>query len=83
MGGPADTQVLEEHLVQLVVVVLAGVHQDMVAIAVELGDHSRQARRAGPGFITISSTGTQQRVQLAEVRKYASEWEAQETEPAV
>ena len=44
----AHTQVVEEDLIQLVVVVLAGVHQDMVAVFVERGQHPRQANDLGP-----------------------------------
>jgi hypothetical protein len=39
---PADAEVLEEHLVEFVVVVLAGVDQGVLAIAVEAVDHARQ-----------------------------------------
>ena len=42
MVGLADAEVVEEDLVELVVVVLAGVDQHVVAVPVELGDHPRQ-----------------------------------------
>ena len=39
----ADLEVVEEDLVELVVVVLAGVDEQMVAVLIELGDDPRQA----------------------------------------
>ena len=44
----ADTQVRKEHLVEQVVVVLAGVNQHVVHSVVEAGDHPRQADQLRP-----------------------------------
>ncbi len=49
MVGLAHFQILEEDLVEFVVVVLAGVHQDMVAMLVERCHHPRQADDFWPG----------------------------------
>ena len=46
---PTDAQVIEEDPVELVVVVLAGVHQDVVAMCVQRGHHPRQADDLRPG----------------------------------
>ena len=44
----AHTQVVKEHLVELVVVVLASVHQHMLAMLIQGGEHTRQANDLGP-----------------------------------
>ena len=41
MVGLAHAQLVEEDLVELVVVVLAGVHEHVLAVLVELGHHDR------------------------------------------
>ena len=48
-SGVRISEVVEEDLVQLVVVVLPGVDDDVVDVAVERGHHARQADDLGPG----------------------------------
>jgi hypothetical protein len=45
----SHTQVIKEHLVELVVVVLAGVHQDVVAMHIQGGEHAGQTDDLGAG----------------------------------
>ena len=45
----ANAQVLEEDFIQLEIVVLAGVHQNMFAMLIQPGHHTRQANNFRPG----------------------------------
>ena len=47
--GCAPAQVVEKYLVEFVIVILAGVDENMIACAVERRDHTRQANDLGPG----------------------------------
>ena len=44
----ANAQVVEEHLVELVVVVLPGVHQDVVSLLIEFSDDAAHLDQFGP-----------------------------------
>ena len=48
MIGLAYAKILEEHLVQLVVVVLARVHEHVIAVLIEPRDDARQANDFRP-----------------------------------
>ncbi len=48
MSGLFDFQVLEEHLVQLVVIVLSGVNEYMVRVCVQSRQYARQPDDLGP-----------------------------------
>src|SRR5690554_45987 len=45
----ADAQVLEEDFIQLEIVVLAGVHQNMLAVLIQFGHYPRQTNNLRPG----------------------------------
>src|SRR5258708_1627138 len=45
---PADIELLEEDVIQLVVEVLAGMDQDLLHMAIELGDNARKLDELGP-----------------------------------
>src|SRR5690554_1343756 len=45
----ADAQVLEEDFIQLEIVVLAGVHQNVLAVLIQLGHHPGQTNNLRPG----------------------------------
>jgi hypothetical protein len=47
MIGLTNTEILEKNLVQFVIVVLPGMHQDVFTVFIQLGNHPRQANDFG------------------------------------